>query len=101
MGYLAPEVLDGGVYGREIDVWSAGVVAHELLFQGHPYGEGSDEEILERISSEVFRLREVDAKNVSVEIGAFVEALLMKDPAERLQAAEALQHQVFKAGEAS
>merc|ERR1711920_905736 len=90
---LAPEGLGGGNYGRERDVWSTGVVAHELLFDRHPYGEGSDEEILERIRSvEMFQLHEDVAKSVSMEVRSFIEAVLMKDPAERMAAAEAAQH---------
>lgn len=35
---MAPELLDGRPYGFSVDLWSLGVVFHELLFGRRPFG---------------------------------------------------------------
>lgn len=37
MNYLAPEVLEGHLYSYEADVWSVGVILHQLLECRDPF----------------------------------------------------------------
>merc|ERR1712137_727834 len=90
--YLAPEVLSGK-YGQARDLWSCGIVAHELLFDQHPFGHMSDDEILDSIvcPEPVTLPADVDeGKPVPTASRALVAALLLKDPCQRLTAAEAV-----------
>lgn len=109
--YIAPEVLDGD-YDIRCDLWSAGVVAHELLCGGrHPYGDVRDKEIMERLSnheeptiagtwarqSSIGSNRDgQDGKGISITLPDTVvellRGLLRKKPQDRLSAAEAFNH---------
>jgi serine/threonine protein kinase len=43
MIYMAPELLDGKVYSKSIDIWSVGVIMYRLLTNGeHPYYSSGD-----------------------------------------------------------
>jgi len=40
---MSPELLDGKVYSKPIDIWSLGVIMYRLLNHGHhPYYQSGD-----------------------------------------------------------
>jgi serine/threonine protein kinase len=42
---MAPELLDGNVYGKSVDIWSVGIIMYRLLMEGeHPYYDGTESE---------------------------------------------------------
>jgi serine/threonine protein kinase len=42
---MAPELLDGKIYSKAVDIWSAGIIMYMLLNHGkHPYYESGDSE---------------------------------------------------------
>lgn len=94
-GYTAPEVTSGS-YGCERDVWSAGIIAHELLFGRHPFGLMCDEQLKLRIANPepmpigVHACAGIDI--VSEAARDLLRLLLQKDPRERISAANALAH---------
>lgn len=96
--YLAPEVLCG-TYNLKCDLWSAGVVADELLFGQHYLGEASDNKILDFLASEkpvhiphaTRRADEVPQLTCDMLLG-----LLLRNPEKRLTALEALEHPCFR-----
>ena len=46
--YLAPEIISG-IYGKECDIWSLGVVCYFLLSGKQPFGGADMRELLTRI----------------------------------------------------
>lgn len=93
--YLAPEVISG-TYSFGRDVWSAGIVAYELVYGVHPFAHMKDKEVLEYLANPVpVRLPESIAANgvrVSPPVIELLRGLLEKDPSRRLSALEALAH---------
>lgn len=89
--YLAPEVLEEN-YGKEVDLWSLGVVAYVLLC-GYPPFYGQDaKELFINIYNVNYGFWEEDWDIISDEAKDFITRLLVKDPKERMTLEEALIH---------
>lgn len=98
--YLSPEIVLGQSYGAEVDCWSAGCCAYQLLFGMTPFQtSASFKHLYDRIVSEdvTFPLPLVPNQDtvvgyVSPEAKDFVRGLLCRDPSMRQTAAGALRH---------
>jgi len=88
--YVAPEVLHKSYSGGTCDVWSVGVVLFVMLV-GYPpfYGE-TDDEIAAQVKNAEPDLTLERWHGISKEAKDLVLRLLVKDPAKRLTAAQAL-----------
>ncbi|MGI8331112.1 protein kinase domain-containing protein [Actinomadura scrupuli] len=82
-GYLAPEVLDGGVPGPAVDIYAWAATVAFAATGRSPFGSGS----LEAIVGRVVRGR-ADLTDVPPEIGGGLQVALARDPAERPTAAQ-------------
>jgi serine/threonine protein kinase len=40
--YMAPEVLEEKEYGVEIDIWSLGILAYELVYGNSPFARPTE-----------------------------------------------------------
>ncbi|MEW5307351.1 MAG: hypothetical protein WDW36_009755 [Sanguina aurantia] len=101
-GYFAPEVLDCPLkkgpfdskdaslrgYDSKVDVWSAGVVAFEVLTGRAPFSASSATKIIEAIRTRVLEL----PTHLSAEAQDFIVSALTRDPAQRASAEQLLQH---------
>jgi cGMP-dependent protein kinase len=83
--YMAPEVVLGKGYTHGVDVWSLGVMLFEFICGGVPFGEEEDDPfmIYERILRDSLRFPSNIAK--STPLRSFLELVLNKNPALRLQ----------------
>ena len=98
-GYMAPEIGKGGnlLIGPEIDMWAFGVLLYELCTSYKPtqvrnyyYGSGPIP----------FAKRDwQNHENNGELLQDLIQKCLQTDPAKRISAADALQHQWFKSGE--
>lgn len=89
--YLAPEVLEEN-YGREVDMWSIGVITYVILW-GYPpfYGNGA-KELFKNIYHVNYEFCDEDWGFISDEAKDFISRLLVKDPSSRMSVEEALSH---------
>ncbi|XP_039053724.1 calcium-dependent protein kinase 33-like [Hibiscus syriacus] len=95
--YIAPEVLRQS-YGKEIDIWSAGVILYVLLSGVPPFwAEG----ILEAILEGVIDFESDPWPSISESAKDLVRKMLTMDPKERPTAAQALDHPWLREGAAS
>jgi calcium-dependent protein kinase len=88
---VAPEVIKRS-YGKEIDLWSVGVITYFLFTHLMPFNAKSDQEIFKKIKSGQFSYPRKTQMSISSEAKDFIASLLVVDPKERLTAKKALCH---------
>ena len=93
--YIAPEVLMRK-YGKECDLWSAGVIIYILLSGYPPFRGESDKEIYDEIKNGPLEFVDDDGEHiwecVSDSGKDFIRALVERDLSKRLTAEQALAH---------
>jgi len=87
--YVAPEVLHRK-YTDQADMWSMGVMVYILLSGQPPFRGHDDQEIIENILNNNYTFKRPQFKSVSLQAQTFVGKLLVRDPAQRLTASQAL-----------
>jgi len=77
--YLSPELLTDEKYGKEVDIWSIGVLAFELCSGRAPFYSKMDKDTRKNIKDLNFKL----PSSFSKELGDFVSGILVHDPSKR------------------
>jgi tRNA A-37 threonylcarbamoyl transferase component Bud32 len=90
--YVAPEVLLGGQYDSEVDIWSVGVISYVLLCGFTPFYGDNQRQLFERILHAQFDFPSPEWDDISSSAKDFIRKLLVVNPAERLSAEQALKH---------
>ncbi|CAH8275791.1 unnamed protein product [Arabidopsis lyrata] len=97
--YVAPEVLRRS-YGKEIDIWSAGIILYILLCGVPPFWAETEKGIFDEIIKGEIDFESQPWPSISESAKDLVRKLLTKDPKQRISAAQALEHPWIKGGEA-
>ncbi|KAE8725549.1 Calcium-dependent protein kinase 29 [Hibiscus syriacus] len=95
--YVAPEVLNRR-YGKEIDVWSAGVILYILLSGVPPFYGETEKEIFKAVLEGNLDLKSQPWSSISEGAKDLIRKMLARDPKQRITAAEALEHPWMKEG---
>lgn len=77
--YMAPELVMGSAYNFKVDVWSAGILAYELLHGQSPFRAYNSKQILSNIKRGVFKFK----PGVKPDSKMFIDSCLKKDPSKR------------------
>ena len=97
LSYVAPEVLLDEPYGKEVDLWSLGIITYLMLSGSLPFDHKTDEEeIARKTVSEPPPYKGSIWTKISPEAKDFIDRLLQKNPAKRMNIKEALEHEWFK-----
>ncbi|KAF2297998.1 hypothetical protein GH714_006900 [Hevea brasiliensis] len=84
-----PEVLNWN-YGKEIDVWSAGIILYILLSGVPPFWAENEKGIFEAISKYQLDLQSKPWPEISSSAKDFIRKMLANDPRKRITASQAL-----------
>ncbi|XP_027333017.1 calcium-dependent protein kinase 29-like isoform X3 [Abrus precatorius] len=95
--YVAPEVLKKN-YGKEIDVWSAGIILYILLSGVPPFWAETETGIFKAILEGNLDLESAPWPSISATAKDLIRKMLNYDPEKRITAAEALEHPWMKEG---
>ncbi|KAL4369559.1 hypothetical protein GQ457_05G034180 [Hibiscus cannabinus] len=98
--YIAPEVLRR-CYGKEIDIWSAGVILYILLCGVPPFWAENEKGIFGAILEGKLDFESDPWPSISESAKDLLRKMLTMDPKKRLTAAQALEHPWLREGEAS
>ena len=89
---VAPEILLREHYGKEVDMWSLGVILHELLSSTLPFYADNNKRYMENIVRQKLTLEGERWSSLSDDAKDLVRCLLCKDPESRPDATEVLRH---------
>ena len=96
LSYVAPEVLLDVPYGKEVDLWSLGVITYLMLGAALPFDDKhNEEEIARKTCLEEPPYKGSIWKKISKEGKDFINRLLEKKPEKRMNIKEALEHEWF------
>lgn len=95
--YVAPEVLRRS-YGKEIDVWSAGVILYILLSGVPPFWAETEKGIFDAIIEGELDFDSQPWPSISESAKDLVRKMLTMDPKKRLTAAQVLEHPWMREG---
>merc|ERR1712137_38511 len=93
-GYVAPEILQSSEsgYGKEVDMWSVGVITYILLCGFPPFYNDNVAQLFESIIKADFDYPSDYWDHISDDAIDFIDSLLIAEPSKRMSATEALQH---------
>ena len=92
--YVAPEVLKGS-YDEKCDIWGLGVIMFILLSGTPPFNGKDDDVIMKAVIKGKYEYKPMKWANVSSEAKDLIDQMLVKDPADRISAQDALEHKWF------
>ncbi|KAG5188797.1 kinase-like domain-containing protein [Tribonema minus] len=97
-GYVAPEILEGRPYGKEVDMWGLGVISYILLCGFPPFYDESNKELFRAIKSGQYDYPSPFWDDVSHGAKDLIDHLLVLKPEKRYTAENVLAHSWMNEG---
>ncbi|KAK9074216.1 hypothetical protein SSX86_006813 [Deinandra increscens subsp. villosa] len=94
--YVAPEVLNRKPYGKEVDIWSAGVILYMLLTGVPPFYGENDKTIFDKVMMAKPDMESLPWPSISKNAKNLVAKMLSEDPKKRPTATDVLNDQWMK-----
>jgi serine/threonine protein kinase len=99
--YMPPEIIQRKNYNKQVDIWSAGVVAYIMVTGRVPFYSDDKEKLYREIIDTEPDYTSKEFKDVSSNCIDFLKLCLKKDSNDRFDAKTALQHKWLNEGEPS
>jgi serine/threonine protein kinase len=99
LAYVAPEVLMQRPYGKAVDMWSVGVVTYLMLRGRLPFDSKDKDVVIEKTIEAKIDLTGPHWSKCTNFAKDFVSRLLTKEPADRMNYQQALDHNWIRNGE--
>ena len=98
VSYVAPEVLKSVPYDKSVDIWGIGILSYLLLFGKLPFDDPDEDEneISRQTINDPVVFSEKKSEEISKEAKDFIISCLKKNPEERINITQILQHEWFK-----
>lgn len=90
--FISPEVASRGSHGLEADVWGLGCLLYTLLVGSPPFDTQAVKSTLTRVVMASYKL----PSYLSIEAKDLINALLQKNPKDRIQLDQILEHPFIK-----
>lgn len=90
--YCAPEILSNKPYGKEVDLWSLGIITYILLGGYPPFNANNESELIKEVIKGAFEFHSPDWDEVPPVAKDFINRLLKVNPKERMSVEMALTH---------
>lgn len=94
--YVAPEIIAGNGYNKEVDYWSIGVIIYIMLCGFPPFYEENNQQLFELIKNGTYDFPSPYWDDISDLAKDLIRQLLVVNPAERLDADAILAHPWIK-----
>jgi len=91
-GYVAPEIISGKRYHKEVDMWSLGVIAYILLCGYPPFYDSNQAQLFKKIRKGQYQFEPEFWDQVSDDAKDLVKGLLLVDVASRFTVEDVLKH---------
>ncbi|KAL0236997.1 hypothetical protein PCE1_000394 [Barthelona sp. PCE] len=94
--YLAPELLKGDSYGKEVDIWTVGIAMYICLFGKAPFSSDNNEPKAIYASIKRGQFSFPQNSRVSNTARSIIRLMLRHDPKDRITLYRALRHEFFR-----
>ena len=89
---MAPEILKNQKYGKEVDVWSLGVIFYILLCGYPPFHDSNQAQLFEQIKAGQYEFDPEDWASISDGAKDLITHILVVDPRKRYTTQQILAH---------
>lgn len=90
--YIAPEIINGTGYGKEVDYWSIGIILYIMLCGFPPFYDENNKQLFDAITSCKYEFPSPHFDNVSDLAKDLITKILVADPKQRIDADGILNH---------
>jgi len=90
--YVAPEIIDGSVYGVSVDIWALGVITYILLSGQRPFAEENRPKLFKKIRKGEYSMHGRHFQLISIEALDLIRKCLTVNAKHRITADEIMEH---------